>query len=92
MTINQGLASFLDDLKVMDLDIYPNPTKGELTIDLEKVSDLLTIKIINLIGKEVKIIQVPFGDQVKRNVPGASGAYFMELKVKNTRSTFSVIK
>jgi len=71
---------------------YPNPTNGDLTIDLGKVLNQVDVRIINLLGQEITSVQSVSGHQVKINFAGASGIYIVNLTTEVGASTFRVMK
>jgi len=51
---NKGNITGIDDLFLNNFSIYPNPAKNIITIDNKSKIKISKIKIINLLGKEIK--------------------------------------
>jgi hypothetical protein len=72
---------------------YPNPTRGNLTVELGKTYDNVTLSVRNIIGQEV--ISKSFGstDKLEFTLDQSSGIYFVEVKsAANVISKLKVIK
>ena len=73
--------------------VFPNPTSGELTIDLGKLYTGVTIDVKNLMGK---IISSSYYSSTKKQVvdiEGYAGCYFVDIKTSEGKSsTIKIIK
>jgi hypothetical protein len=63
-----------------EIIIYPNPTINNLKIDLKENFDFITIKIYNLIGKQISISTYTNTNSININAEKFSnGIYFIEI-------------
>jgi len=66
-----------DDL---DVNIYPNPANSFLNIEWKKNKDIATIRIKNILGEEVKVLNTDGGNKIRiSTVQLSKGLYFIEL-------------
>jgi hypothetical protein len=76
-------------------DIYPNPTSGELNIDLvSKKSAMAYVNIMNLLGQSVMVLNsaVEAGaNSIKADLNVANGTYFVEVVVDGMKSVKRVV-
>ena len=73
--------------------MYPNPTAGDLKIDLGAFYSGITVKVFNALGQVV--INETFGttDEIKLNIEGTPGMYILEISTEEgERARFNVIK
>lgn len=76
-----------------NLTLYPNPTTGELTIELGDTYEGVTVKQINLLGQVVKEQEFKSTDRIETFVEGDPGVYQFEIYVDDERKvTLSVLK
>lgn len=78
-----------------DFIIYPNPSCGNITLKIEKLSRWEQLNIIDVTGKVVYSENIPATDIVPLNLSTLScGIYFAELKSKTVRycKMFSIKK
>ena len=74
------------------ITVYPNPTTGELNIDLGKNYDELIVTIRNLIGQEV--LNRPYSsiNKIQLEIPGEAGWYLLEIKSDDKKTILKVAK
>ena len=72
--------------------IYPNPTSGQLCLDLTKVCKQLTVSIINIGGQCVAEKVFYNQSSVQFAIPGASGVYFIAINADNRHAVLKAIK
>lgn len=72
-----------------DLSMFPNPTNGQLTIDLSNInlSNFISLNIINVNGKTVMSEQKAYSDKVSVDVFSLkSGIYIIQVKSSDGKS------
>ena len=86
-----GLSFFVEDFKetdsniswsASDIKIYPNPFRDEATIDLGKSVSDVVVRVMDIYGKVIEIIETKNRDKVlikSRNK--AKGTYFVEIEI-----------
>jgi hypothetical protein len=75
------------------VEVYPNPTSGNLKIDLGGVYNGTTVKVFNALGQVV--IKESFGstDEINLDIDGTPGMYILEIKTDEGKSArVNVIK
>ncbi len=74
------------------LKVYPNPTNGELSIDLGTSYDYVTVVIRDLLGQEVFRKSYTDSDVLQLNIPGVAGMYLIEVNSGNKKAIVKVVK
>lgn len=85
---------YLDSLSLARIAIYPNPTEGELRIDITGIEDFtdteLTVRSLN--GSVLEHIQ-PLDVTNEMDLTGyADGIYLVIIKLKDQTTTWKIIK
>ena len=81
------VVGILDNQFKTSLHVYPNPTSGKLTFDLDRVYDQVEIVITDKLGK--KILTGNFGivDRINTKIEGAAGTYFIQVRSVDSPTT-----
>jgi len=82
ITVN-AITGINDITRNSRIKIYPNPANNFITYEMESISPVHTIKIINISGSEVKIIEKPefSGKQIRIDIGNLNkGMYFIQVK------------
>ncbi len=74
------------------ITVYPNPTNGQINIDFEKTLTDFKINIRNIIGKLVYTEKYSSTGEVKLQINGEPGIYFVEIIDDNQSIILKVIK
>ena len=74
------------------IDLYPNPTRGEVNIDFDKPLGDFHINIRNTAGKLVLTEKFHNTQEVDLHIEGAPGLYFVEILHESERVIFKVLK
>jgi hypothetical protein len=61
------------------LKVWPNPTSGEITIDLGMMNDKLDVTVMDLSGKQISSERFHDTAAVKINLKGDPGIYFVKV-------------
>lgn len=97
-TQNPFPCSFSPTLSVSDLfksslNLFPNPTSGEITVQLGQQYNNINVKIVNVLGQTVKTIKSRLTNKVAFEINQASGIYFIEVTNDlGEKAAFKVIK
>tara|TARA_Y100000589_G_scaffold259246_1_gene248772 strand:- start:308 stop:2404 length:2097 start_codon:yes stop_codon:yes gene_type:complete len=72
--------------------IYPNPTNGNVSIDLRKNYNNVIIQLNDILGR--KIIEQPYnqGRVFNLNIKESPGVYFLTIVTENKRVVFRLVK
>ena len=72
--------------------IYPNPTNGNVSIDLRKNYNNITIQLNDILGR--KIIEQSYnqGRVFNLNIKESPGVYFLNIVTENKRVVFRLVK
>lgn len=70
-----------------DLQAYPNPTKGQITIQLDKQYDCITIHITNMIGQTIFSEDFKNRKQIELDLKMEDGIYDVEILGSNGLET-----
>ncbi len=88
ITISNQTGTGINDLAFKNVNIYPNPTSGLVSIDLEE--KLTSIKIMDLTGKTIKVFNAESTQLDISNF--TTGIYFLEIANTERKSVVKVIK
>lgn len=73
--------------------LYPNPTTGNISIDLGEVITNLEVELINILGQVILVKEFPSTDFINLNIDATRGVYFLRLKNNHgNRRTFKILK
>ncbi|NRA11088.1 MAG: T9SS type A sorting domain-containing protein [Crocinitomicaceae bacterium] len=62
------------------LNFYPNPTDGEVIVDLGQLYGTVSVKVFTLDGQEVVVFNKSNTDEIKVDLNGAPGMYLMKVE------------
>lgn len=83
----------IDDIgSLVKLQLIPNPTHGNVIIDLTEFHETVSIMIYDIAGKVIAKQDFSHVDKVAMHIPGENGMYFVRLKTKNGEKMFKVVK
>lgn len=83
----------VDNEEMGRMVVYPNPTNGELSIDLGATYDNVSISVIDALGKVIQSEKYSSAQKIDLNISGEKGIYFVEIVNKeNLRNVIKVIK
>ncbi len=83
----------VNEYQLSNLSLYPNPTKGNISIDLGEIKTNLTVTLTNSIGQVILTQQFESTDIIKINIDALAGVYFLELETTNGETkTIKVLK
>ena len=68
---------------VQQVKLYPNPTTGNITIDLGTIYSNANLKVTNVIGQIILTQNYANSQQVNLELEAMSGVYFIHLKLDN---------
>jgi hypothetical protein len=71
---------------------YPNPTKGNITIELGKELNNVKVTVRNLLGQEVYNKHYASVNQIDLNLEGPSGIYLIEILSNGKKAVLKIIK
>lgn len=76
-----------------NLTMYPNPTKGNFTIDLGKEYTDVTVGIYNMLGQQISSSTYASAKTIAQEITDAAGVYFVRVSTAREGSnTFRIIK
>lgn len=85
--LHQNTFSLAEKIK-----LYPNPTKGSISINLNAVVSKLTTQIYSITGQLLQHIESENISQFDFDLPRANGLYFIEVVTPDSKKTFKVLK
>ncbi len=75
-----------------NIEIFPNPTNGHLSINLTDVIGVTELKIMDINGKVMHALRYPENQWIDLNFEGPPGIYFLSIETGNTKSVTRLIK
>ena len=72
--------------------IYPNPTDGNISIDLRKNYNNVTIKLNDILGRKIVEKSYDQGRVFNLNVTERPGVYFLTIVTENKKVAFRLVK
>lgn len=94
VVLKTSTASLSENNPLALVNVYPNPTKEELTVDLSSIqTENVSLQLYSIDGKLVRDFGVASASQVKLDVSMlANGAYHLKMKTATASFTQRVIK
>jgi Secretion system C-terminal sorting domain len=74
------------------LTIFPNPTNGEMNIDLGTNYNDITVIITNQLGQDILKKNYSSSNLLQLNIPGEAGVYFIEVRSGDKKAIVKVMK
>tara|TARA_B100001057_G_scaffold491717_1_gene582539 strand:- start:1812 stop:2444 length:633 start_codon:yes stop_codon:yes gene_type:complete len=81
----------VDNGKSMIINVYPNPTFGNVTIDLAKKQSEIQITLYDMYGKLVLINKYNESKLIEFNFDAPPGIYYLDVKSGNKSSRHKII-
>ena len=92
ITENETLSSIQNTLP-NDLTMYPNPTDGNITIDLRKTNSAINVRLTNIIGQVIWTKKFYNASLLEFKIEQPSGPYFIEItNEKGEKAHLKVLK
>lgn len=80
---NFTLTNTQDIQDATKIQAYPNPTTGQLTVDLGQYYNTIQIQVSNITGQVVQELSFDKQQQLNLDLKGVSGVYFLQLHNEN---------
>jgi parallel beta-helix repeat protein len=81
-------SSVINHAFPFDLRLYPNPTVGEVNLDLGKTYENLTIEIAGITGQIIESRTINNTDRLNFSIAGPAGIYFLSLRTSKGECAF----
>lgn len=89
----QYTISNLSELEKVNLQIFPNPTDGEVQIDFGTIQEQVSISLLDQIGRLIQTQRVMSTELVSYRLPEPKGIYYFHITFPDGRySSIMVIK
>ena len=76
-----------------DFNVYPNPTSGNISIELGKTYHDVILSLKNLDGKKINTLKAGTCNRVEYTIQSPPGTYLLEIKAgENKKATVKIIK
>jgi hypothetical protein len=71
---------------LLTISLYPNPSKGNFTIDLGKEYQNVTVEISNILGQQISSEKYASAKTIEKEITGNSGIYFVRISTAKGES------
>jgi hypothetical protein len=85
-------TSFIENNLGTTLEVYPNPTNGNITINIGAVYSNLIVTVRNVMGQELQTKNYDSAQLINLTMDGDAGIYFVELKTNDKTAIIRVVK
>lgn len=85
-------VSVLESELDMQISVFPNPTNGNFSINLDKPYDLVTVKLQDVTGKVLETMQVNQTQRFNYSIDQANGMYLLSIVADGKTSVVRLIK
>ncbi len=93
VSVIPSAVGIIEKIQKGGISIYPNPTQGNLTIDLGKIQNTTQVKITDFQGREIKHLSCKNTQFIDVDLSdSAEGVYFITVKSEEKEFTFKMIK
>ena len=82
----------LDQLKGLTLNYYPNPTSGQLTIELGQSVAKVEVVVRTVLGQIVSQTSFENESELSIEIQGEPAVYFVDLLIRDQKQTIRVVK
>ena len=89
-TLDHATAAINDELLAANINVYPNPTSSNITIDLGNLSGKFNFKVINTLGQEVLVGKIN-NTTTSINLSNLTSSIYL-IKVTDTSNNRSFVK
>ena len=72
--------------------IYPNPTEGNISVDLRQNYSNIIIGLTDILGKQISTQHYTEGSIINLNITQEKGIYFMTVIAENKKVVFKLVK
>lgn len=69
--------------QLLSISLYPNPTNRNVTIDLGKEYQEVTVEILNILGQQVSSEKYASAKTIEKEITDKAGIYFVKVKIAN---------
>jgi hypothetical protein len=84
-------STSLNDLESEPMTLYPNPSKGDFIIALDRPYSQVDIIIRNVIGETIDQYHVNLENQIKMFIDAPDGVYFIEVQADDRIETIKLV-
>ncbi len=88
----ENTLSTEDFTKNSNAIIYPNPTSGKISVDLESYDGNANVEIYDANGKKISEEKAVDLSKINLTINGSQGLYFVKIKTDKKAQTFKVLK
>ncbi|CAD0003320.1 T9SS type A sorting domain-containing protein [Flavobacterium salmonis] len=88
----ENTLSTEDFTKNLNAVIYPNPTSGKISVDLESYDGNANVEIYDANGKKMSEEKAVDLSKINLTINGSQGLYFVKIKTDKKTQTFKVLK
>jgi hypothetical protein len=82
------LISSVEELKELNIKVFPNPTSGEVQIDLGGLQEQVSIATVDLYGRVVQSMATFNDPIISYQLPEATGVYLLMITLPNGRQSY----
>jgi len=72
--------------------IYPNPTDGNIIVDLKSSYQNISVKLNDIMGRELFSKFYNEASELVLKIDGAPGVYFLSIVTENKKAIFRLVK
>jgi hypothetical protein len=72
--------------------MYPNPTDGNISVDLRDNYSNIIIELTDILGRKIKTNSYVQGQYFNLNINEEAGIYFLTVIAENKKVVFRVVK
>ena len=81
--MNVSAAGILENNFGTAINVYPNPTNQEVTVDLGAEYSNIEVRVTNALGQIIDTKQIASSSTIDLTLDGARGTYILEIKANN---------
>jgi hypothetical protein len=81
--MNVNAVGILENNFGTAINVYPNPTNQEVTVDLGAEYSNIEVRVTNALGQIIATKQIASSSTIDLTLDGARGTYILEIKADN---------
>lgn len=92
LKLEDSPITYTSEHPTIEMSVFPNPTKGDLVIDLGAIKDKIEIEVIDAMGRTIASSVHTQENLARLYLPGSDSIYFLRINVDGLVYTTRVFK
>ncbi len=90
--VNGNMVGLVENMFEGQIEVFPNPTRGELNIMLDRKYDRFSVRITDMAGRLISTQEVMNTNLIPVSIAGPAGCYSIQITSSEIMATINVLK